>query len=270
MLRLLAPRFWGVHLLALLAVSAAGVLGLWQHDAWRADRAAQAVDLSRAEPLALDEALGPDDPFPGDRVGQPVQVDGTWVPEGTLYVSGRVQDGRSGYWAMTPLATPGGSALLVVRGWTPDPAEAPAPPSGPASLLALLLPPEGTGETDADPTDDVLPQVRIADAIQHVDQDLYGAFAIAEEGPTTQGLVPVTVDREPDVGLFTAGRNLLYAVQWWIFGGFALFMWWRYLADELAVAAAVEDDPGDDPGDGPGDEPGPAVQATGDAVPSNP
>ena len=34
---------------------------------------------------------------------------------------------------------------------------------------------------DLDPTDDVLPQLRIADAIQHVDQDLYGGYAVVAD-----------------------------------------------------------------------------------------
>ena len=240
-LRLLAPRFWGVHLLAFLLASVAGWLGLWQLHVWEDDRAAQGRDLSQAAPIPLDEALGPDDPFPGDRIGQPVLVEGSWVPDGTLYISGREYDGRPGYWALTPVSTAGGAALLVVRGWTPAPSAAPDPPTGPARLVGLLQPPQGTGEPDDDPTDDVLPQVRLADAIQHVDQDLYGAFAIVTEdlaGTGTSGLQAVPVEQAPEVGAFTGLRNLLYALQWWLFGGFALFVWWRYLADERAAMNA--------------------------------
>ena len=39
---LLAPRFWGVHLLALVCVGAAVLLGAWQYDAWQERRAAEA------------------------------------------------------------------------------------------------------------------------------------------------------------------------------------------------------------------------------------
>ena len=34
-------------------------------------------------------------------------------------------------------------------------------------------------------------------------------------------------------------RNLLYALQWWVFGAFALFVWWRHLADTLALESAA-------------------------------
>ena len=75
--RLLAPRYWGAHLLAVVAVVAAVLLGGWQYDAWQERREVEARDLTRAEPVPLADAIGPDDPFPGDKVGQPVVVEGT-------------------------------------------------------------------------------------------------------------------------------------------------------------------------------------------------
>lgn len=253
----LAPRFWAVHLLALVLVGVAGLLGYWQYDAWQERRAAEAADLTRLEPVPLDDALGPDDPFPGDRIGQPVVIAGEWVPDGTVLVSGREQDGVTGYWAVTPLAVggPGDPAIPVVRGWTASQEAAPEPPTGPAELVGWLQPPEGSGEADPDPTDDVLPQVRIADLVQHVDQDLYGAYAvIADEvapgawpvgadavNPGTEGLEQATLQQLPDAGRFTAARNLFYAIEWWVFGFFAAFIWWRYLQDARAAETPADD-----------------------------
>ena len=56
-------------------MAAAVLLGFWQLDAWQERRAAEARDLTRAEPVPLAEVMGPDDPFPGDRVGQPVDLE---------------------------------------------------------------------------------------------------------------------------------------------------------------------------------------------------
>lgn len=240
--RNLAPRLWPVHLLMVAAVTAAALLGWWQLGAWQDRRAAEAVDLTRSEPVPLAEVMGPDDPFPGDSVGRPVVVEGTWVPDGTVLVSGREHDGRDGYWVVTPLAVggPGEPALPVVRGWVPTPDDVPAPPTGEAREVGWLQPPEGATElTDDDPTDDVVPQVRIADLIQHVDQDLYGAYAVATEAPA--GLEPADLAALPDAGRFTALRNLLYALEWWVFGGFAVFLWWRYLQDAHRPGTAAED-----------------------------
>lgn len=247
---LLAPRFWAIHLLALVLVGVAGALGGWQYDAWQSQRAAQAVDLTRLAPVPLDSVIGPDAPFPGTKIGQPVVLEGTWVADGTVYVSGREHQGAVGYWVVTPLAVvdQGDPAIPVVRGWVTDPAAAPAPPTGHAELVGWLQPPEGTGAVDADPADDVLPQLRIADLIQHVDQDLYGAYVVAADlRPTgaapvndgTAGLVPADLQQLPDAGRFTALRNLFYAVEWWFFGGFAVFVWWRWTRDVLAERDAA-------------------------------
>ena len=241
----LTLRMLGAHLLVLVAVAAAGGLGVWQYDAWRQHRAAEAVDLTRLDPVPLSDVMGPDDAFPGDRVGQPVEVTGTWLPESTVFVSGREVDGAEGFWVVTPLAVDGpdgpdqdAPALPVVRGWSETTEAAPALPSGTASLVAWLQPTEGSGEADPDPDDDVLPQLRTADLLQHVDQDLYGAYGVATE--PVGGLAPATLEQLPSPGRFTALRNLLYALEWWVFGGFAVFIWWRFVSEERSQPATPD------------------------------
>ena len=267
---LLAPRYWTVHLLALVLTVAAGALGYWQYDAWHSRRASEAVDLTRVAPEPLASVMGPDDPFPGNKIGQPVLLGGTWVPDGTLYVSGREHDGREGYWVVTPLAISAADdpALAVVRGWVADPAQAPAAPTGTAEFVGWLQPPEGSTTRDDDAADDVLPQLRIADVIQHVDQDLYGAYAVVADdvapgawpvGPTatndgTAGLARAGLEQLPEASTFTAVRNLLYAVEWWFFGAFAVFIWWRWTQDARRDERERAD-PGPDPGVDPAGEP---------------
>ena len=36
----------------------------------------------------------------------------------------------------------------------------------------------------------------------------------------------------------TGLRNLAYALQWWVFGAFALYMWWRMSTESVAAAKA--------------------------------
>jgi hypothetical protein len=40
--------------------------------------------------------------------------------------------------------------------------------------------------------------------------------------------------------VFTGLRNLLYACQWWVFGGFAVFLWWRWCRDVVTRVSAEE------------------------------
>ncbi|WP_230685068.1 hypothetical protein [Cellulomonas sp. JZ18] len=59
-------------------------------------------------------------------------------------------------------------------------------------------------------------------------------------------------------------QNLAYAAQWWIFGLFAVGLWWRLVRDEAAGRPPV---PGDEDDEAPGDDgaPGDDAPATADA-----
>lgn len=247
-----------VHALAIVATVAAVLLGVWQYGAWQNGRADQAASRVDAEPVPLASVLSADEAFPGAALGQPVKLSGRWLPASTLYVRDRALHGRPGVWAVTPVAVcrAAGStrcgtapAILVVRGWARSVQDAPAAPSGQVRVTGWLQPGEGSGTTDPDPGDDVIPELRVADAIQHVDQDLYGGYVIARDvvppgsttqrGPTGQGLEAVTPASLPKATAFTSLRNLLYALEWWVFGGFAVYVWLRWCRDEVTRVTGV-------------------------------
>ena len=217
----------GAHAVGLVCVAIAVALGLWQYDAWQTRRDAEALDLTQRDPVPLAEVMGADEPFPGDRVGQPVVVAGTWLPAATVLVSDREHEGREGFWVVTPITDggPDDAALPVVRGWTASATDVPAAPTGTGEVVAWLQVSDGSGAVDDDATDDVFPQLRVADLVQRVDVDLYGAYAIAQDA--TPGLEAADLEELPAAGRFTALRNFLYALEWWVFGGFAAFIWWR-------------------------------------------
>ena len=220
-----ALQRWPGHLLVLVLLGSALWLGSWQYDAGQGEREAAARDLTLADPVPLTDVLGPDDAFPAPSVGQPVTVSGEWVPDATVFVERDI-----GYWVVTPLTVDGAGpvALPVVRGVSEQPTADPI--AGAAELTGWLQPAEGTGAVDADPADDVLPQLRVADLVQRVDQDLYSAYAVATE--PTAGLTAASLEQLPDAGRFTGLRNFLYALEWWVFGGFAVFVWVRHLLDD--------------------------------------
>lgn len=241
---LLQPRLLVLHAAGVLAVLACVLLGRWQYDAWQFHREDRAAAIADEPPVPLDTVLGPDDPYRNDVVGQPVEVDGTWVPGSTVYVADRpVSDGEdaaTGFWQLAALAVcPGGgcadaSAIPVVLGWTPEVAAGTPAPEGPVVLTGWLQPGEGS-EVDDDPTDDVLASLRIPDLLQRSDRDLYAGYVILDEpGTARAGLTPVTPESLPEPPAAVGLRNLLYAVQWWVFGGFAVFLWWRWCRDEMA------------------------------------
>ena len=231
--------------MVLVAVAACVLLGRWQLSVWSAHRSDDAARVTRETPLPLDELLGPDAAFPASGVGRPVVVTGRWDPARTVFVADRERAGRAGVWVVTPVVTAGGSAIPVVRGWAPDPDAAPAAPTGPASLVGLLQPSEGTGTPDDDPHDDVIPDLSTTDLLPRAPYDLYGGYAVATDRPGpgasqgaeltagTAGLETVGPQHLPGAGASSGLRNLLYALQWWVFGAFAVFMWWRWLVEDV-------------------------------------
>jgi len=237
-----------VHALAVVAVVAAALLGVWQYGAWQNGREDRAAALTDAAPRPLPSVMTSDQPFPGESVGRPVTFSGRWLTSGTVYVADRRHDGRDGVWAVTPVAVCEAAsacaqapAMLVVRGWAPSVADVPDAPRGRVRVTGWLQPGEGSGLSDPDPDDDVIPEMRIADAIQHVDQDLYGAYVISEDstGATDESLVAVTPASLPSPDASTSLRNLLYALEWWIFGGFAVYVWGRWCRDEVTRVTGV-------------------------------
>jgi surfeit locus 1 family protein len=240
-----------LHAGLVVSVLASTLLGLWQLGAWQGHREDRVESLADLPPVPLASVLGPDDAFPPDDAGRPVTLTGSWLPEETVSVTGRPQHGDVGRWVVVPLAvcdTPpcgdDASVVPVVLGWTDLPgaggAGAVTPPSGEASVVARIQPAEQDDSTDEDPDDDVLPSLRIPDFVQRLDQDLYSAFVILDEPASLRGsLEAVTPAALPSPPASTGLRNLLYAVQWWVFGAFAVAVWWRWSRDELETARAA-------------------------------
>jgi surfeit locus 1 family protein len=247
---LLQPRLLLLHAAAVLALVACVLLGRWQLHAWQLHREDQAAALADQSPVPLDDVLGPDDPYRNDAVGQPVEASGVWVPGSTTYVANRPahrgDESRTGYWQLASLAVcpdggcAGASAIPVVLGWTPEIPSGTAAPEGRVEVTGWLQPGEGS-EVDDDPTDDVLPSVRIPDLLQRSHRDLYAGYVILDQpAGARDGLAPVTPDSLPEAPASAGLRNLLYAFQWWIFGGFAVFLWWRWCRDEMAARLPSE------------------------------
>jgi cytochrome oxidase assembly protein ShyY1 len=76
-----------------------------------------------------------------------------------------------------------------------------------------------------------------ADLVNDWGAPVYAGYLLAESAPS--GLVAVP---PPPVDGGVQILNLSYALQWWVFAAFAVFLWWRVVRDDHEGRHAPEDD----------------------------
>jgi surfeit locus 1 family protein len=261
-LGIFSPRLWGAHALVVIFVSGAVLLGIWQYESSQQDKQDQVAELVHAKPKVFGDVIGPNDAFPWEQIGRPVTVSGIWMPEETIFIDGMERGSEVGFWAVTPVLVENTeSAVYVVRGWTPEVGTAPPAPRGHVTVTGWLQPSDWTDVADDRKSDNVFPQLDISDLISRTSYDLYSAYVVrspvednwpasslpVNEGATDVADVPAPQLPEPDAT--TGLRNLLYAIEWWLFGVFAIYVWWRYVRDTLRPRDDDSDDNDDNDDD---------------------
>ncbi len=229
-----------LHAFAVAVTVLCVVAGLWQYGVYETEQTNDRADRSTRTPVPLTQALTIDGVIGTDQVGARVVASGRYAAtDQQLLVSGRERDGRTGYWVLSPLLvdaeTADAAALLVVRGWTEQPVLPPVP-TGPVAVTAALQPGDDLDELEPSVpgSDRVIGSVRIPALVNELPYRLYPAYALrtdqVPDDPEPLGAVTLP---PPDASWTTGLTNLAYALQWWVFGAFALFMWWRMCTDAV-------------------------------------
>lgn len=225
----------GLHVLGVAAVVFCVVMGLWQLGVYDDRQAHEQADRQEVPTVPIDTIWGEDEPLTATVNHRPVTVDGVFAPASDqMWVANKEQDGVEGYWLLSPLLVTGSDqALLVVRGWSPDAGTMPAVPTGVVSLRVVLEP----GEASSAPLDDerVVGSIRIPALMNELPYDLWGGYGLSTTETAADGLA-LADPPVPGVSWTHGLRNLAYAVQWWAFGLFALFMWWRITTEQVQTA----------------------------------
>ncbi|UFU05668.1 SURF1 family protein [Ruania halotolerans] len=247
------PRLLGILLILLLGALLCIRLGAWQLD--RAQiRGVQASEVAQSErsdgpALALAEVMEQGSGLTQEQLGQRVAVSGRYEPDMQFVVTGRGYDGEPGVYVLSALRVSGGTedgALLpVVRGWVPETSDdVLAVPEGEVQVTGFLAGPE-PAERGIDPTAGTGAEVEVevispAQLVNHWGGPMYSAYLrLATEEPvagTSAGepvLTPTPIGPPEITGGGLNVRNLAYAAEWWIFGGFAIVLWWRMVRDEV-------------------------------------
>jgi cytochrome oxidase assembly protein ShyY1 len=242
---MLRPR-WVLALLLALGIAAGfALLGQWQLE--RAVEQAVVEERPTEEVRPFADVAEPDSPTAQAATGQRVEVTGVVVPGDTVLVEGRLNDGVAGYWVVAHLevtdAAPGG--LPVALGWAPDEAsartalervdaDAEAAGGEPVTLVGRFLPSEAPMMPDEDGDPFAMQTVAVAQLVNvwadYVDRPVYFGYLTTTE--PAAGLEAI-VSPPPEQSVELNWLNIFYAVEWVVFAGFAVFLWYRLVRDAV-------------------------------------
>lgn len=226
---------WVVLLAALLGVAVTARLGFWQ-----LDRAAQkntlqaALDERRALPplpvadLAVSEAQA---------IAQhhrAIVLEGRWLAEHSIYLENRQMNGRPGFYVVTPLLLPDGTAVAVQRGWQPrDMGErtrviAPPTPAGTVVVAGRIAPPPGRlYEFEGAASGPIRQNLDVVGYASEIGRSLRPLSVVQEDGPLTLADGLLRQWPQPSAGVH---KHYGYAFQWFALATLilGLYAWFQF------------------------------------------
>lgn len=234
---MLRPR-WVLALLLALAVAAGfALLGQWQLE--RAITSGEVVHRSTEKVLPLEDVAHPDGPVRETATGQKVRVSGAFVPGDDQIIADRFNGGTKGFWVVSHFVISTDSAsIAVARGWAADEASARAASrklatdAQAATVTGRFLPAEApvVPAEGRDPHEmtTVSPAALINLWANFTDQSVYAGY-IVDAAPAS-GLAEID-SPVPETDATFNWLNIFYALEWAVFAGFAVFLWYRLVRD---------------------------------------
>ena len=245
-----APK-WIVALVVALAV-AGGFAALGQ---WQLERSIESGVVSEAEseiPVPLDTVATTGGPLTTDAVGQLVELDATYVAGDSVILVDRLVESERGCWVVAHAvvsggATGDGASIAVALGWAADEdAAAAAIAEFEASIPSVASPISGRYLSSESPQQSDFESgkrtaLSVAQGINlwaDAPDGVYGGYVVLDAAPAGLETIPTPPpNREVSLNLL----NVFYAVEWVIFAGFAVFLWWRLVRDEWEKEHGVGD-----------------------------
>lgn len=234
------PRWIAALLLALALAAGFAWLGQWQLGRSIATTVSDGPDTEKA--VALSSFATPGVSFRDDQLGRMATVDARLVPGDWVLLSERRNGDREGWWLVGHAVTDDGTDLVVALGWAPtrDAAvAAEATATIPSPLVGRYLPSEAPDQPGVEKG--VQSAASVAAAINQWHEfggSVYAGYLVAHEAP--EGLSRIDSPKPiPPAAL--NWLNLFYGVEWAVFAGFAIYLWYRLVKD--VVEGEREDAP---------------------------
>ena len=233
------PRWIGALIVALAIAGGFAALGQWQLSRSFDSGAAPAEQTETV--VALDSISTAQQPVPAIATGQLVTIDATFVPGDYVVLSDRINLSGPGYWVVGHAVTADGASLAVALGWAATAASAAEaldaleqrPPS--TTITGRYLPSESPQESNFQAGQrSALAVSELVNLWAQAPTGVYGGYVVADAAAS--GLEKIDSPRplsEVSLNLL----NVFYAVEWIIFAGFAIFLWYRLVRDTWEAEA---------------------------------
>ncbi|MGJ8721005.1 MAG: SURF1 family cytochrome oxidase biogenesis protein [Salinibacterium amurskyense] len=228
------PRWIGALILALAIAASFAALGQWQLS--RSLEGGEITEQQSETIVALDSVATAQAPLSYLTTGQAVTFEAELIAGDYIVLSDRNNDveGR-GYWVVGHAVEPSGASVAVALGWaaTSD-AAASAISQLEASPVAVtitgrLLPTESPQQSDFEQGQrSALAVSELVNLWSEVPAGTYGGYVVSFEAPA--GLEAID-SPPPSTEVSLNLLNVFYAVEWVVFAGFAVFLWYRLVRD---------------------------------------
>lgn len=227
------PRWIAALLLALGVAAGFAALGQWQ--VGRAVQNGTIIKFPTETVEPLSKVAAPEKDITDRAAGQLVSVTGRRVAGDTYVVSGRPNFGVTGYWVIGHVVASNGASVAVALGWTKSQAQADAAAetlaagAPPASIVGRYQPSEPPDQDDFE--HNVVSVVSIPWLINEwkvATPDVYAGYIVDNTAPA--GLAKIQSVRPLD-NVTLDWLNVFYAIEWTLFAGFAIYLWYRLVKD---------------------------------------
>jgi surfeit locus 1 family protein len=234
------PRW--IAALALALVMAAGFAGLSQWQLARAVATGTVIERDTETALPIEDVAKPQSPVTDRANAQLVTATGRWNAGDYSIVSNRLNKGTAGYWVVghfsAGLDSGTTAGLAVAVGWSADRAGAASAVKtleAQANLAVMpiegrYIPAEGPQDSDFEhgKLSTMTPGAFLNTWTTPDAAGIYGGYLTS--AVAAPGLARIDSPK-PSSAVEVNLLNIFYAVEWVVFAGFAIFLWYRLVRD---------------------------------------
>lgn len=251
-----------------------GILANWQTA--RAIEQGQGDSRDTETPVALDSVANPGEVLSSEAGGRIVTVSAAMDPDDFVVLEGRHQEGERGCWISgRGTVTQGvheGSTLALAIDFMPDcegveqrVAELQNSAGASEDLVGRYMPSEAPTSSDFEGGEITMSVAALINLWSDYEPPVFSGYLLLHDPQNPAE--SLSIHSEPPVTQTQLNwLNVFYALEWVLFGGFAIYLWYRLVQDvREREGEADEDDWDDDTEAGEGDSPSAAPDASGDA-----